>query len=232
LYMNFLIPTGSVTIVGNPDLEPEYNRYLSVAAEYLNGFTHVAVSGYTSWFRDKIDVLEVREGRTIKLVYNNIDKSRFTGVEVMARARLFSGFFIMGNYNYVHQMESGNTASQQYIYPSPHTATLKLDYHFVCAFRDFGLHLSGRYIGEKEYAVAYANPIRLPEYPGGIFMGAYTATHEAYTLWNLTASVRLTPNLALQCGVNNLFDYRAPVVNFNSCMSAGRNGFVKLTFEL
>ena len=230
LYMNFTIPTGTATIVGNPDLEPEYNRYLSVSAEYLNGTSHVAISGYTSWFRDKIDVLEVTEGRRTSLVYHNVDKSRFSGIEVVARARIFSGFFAMANYNYVHQMESGNTASQQYIYPSPHTATLKLDYHFACARRDFGVHLQGRYIGEKAYSVAYSAPIRLPEHPGGLFMGAYTATHEAYSLWNLTVSARMTPRLTLQAGVNNLLDYRAPVINFNSCMSAGRNGFAKMVF--
>lgn len=230
LYMDFLIPTGAVTIVGNPDLKPEHNRYLSVAAEYLNGFTHISVSGYTSWFRDKIDVLEVTEGRKTSLVYNNIDKSRFTGVEVMAKTRLFPGFFVLANYNYVHQMESGNTASQQYIYPSPHTATLQLDYRFMAGWREFGVRLSGRYIGEKEYSVAYSAPLRLPNHPGKMFMGAYTATHEAYTVWSLTASAQLTRNLTLQGGVNNLFDYRAPVINFNSCMSPGRNGFVKLVF--
>jgi outer membrane receptor for ferrienterochelin and colicins len=231
LYMNFLIPTGTVTIVGNPELKPEYNRYLSVAAEYINGFTQISLSGYTSWFRDKIDVREVVEGRTTKLVYNNIDKSRYTGLELMARTRLFPGFFVMGNYNYVHQMEAGNTASQQYIYPSPHTATLQLDYRFMGGEREYGVRLSGRYIGEKEYSVAYSAPLRLPDYPGKLLMGAYTASHEAYTLWNLSASAQLTENLLLQAGIDNLLDYRAPVIDFNASMSAGRNGFVKLVFS-
>ena len=229
LYMNFLVPIGTVKIVGNPELKPEYNRYLSVAAEYLNGFTHLSVAAYTSWFRDKIDVREVVEGRTTNLVYHNFDRSRFTGVEVMAKTRLAPGLFVMANYNYVYQTEAGNTASQQYIYPSPHTAAAQLDYRFTAAAREFGVRLAGRYIGEKTYSVAYSGPIRLPENPG-MWMGAYTAVHEAYTLWNLTASAQLAENLMIQAGVDNLFDYRAPVIDFNACMSPGRNGFVRLVF--
>ena len=231
LYMNFLVPIGTVTIVGNPELKPEYNRYLSVAAEYLKGFTHLSVAGYTSWFRDKVDVQEVVEGRRTNLVYHNFDKSRFTGVEVMAKTRLTQGLFVMANYNYVHQMEAGNTASQQYIYPSPHTAAAQLEYRFTAAKREFDVRLAGRYIGEKTYSVAYSGPIRLTENPG-MWMGAYTATHEAYTLWSLTASAQVTDNLKVQAGMENLLDYRAPVVNFNACMSPGRNGFVKLIFTM
>ncbi|MDL2230324.1 TonB-dependent receptor [Alistipes sp. OttesenSCG-928-L06] len=234
LYMKFLIPNGgSMHIVGNPDLKPEYNRYLSLAAEYLIGFTHISVSGYMSWFRDKIDaVVEGELSQNSDLVYRNIDKSRFSGIEVMAKARLFSGFFVTANYNYVHQTEDApDASSQQYVYVSPHTATLQLDYRFNCGWRDFGVRLSGRYIGEKEYKVGYQAPFTLPGEPGKLFRGdSYTATHEAYTLWDLTASAQLTRHLTLQCGVNNLFDYQAPVINFNSCMSPGRNGFAKLIF--
>ena len=233
LYMNFLIPNGgSMHIIGNPDLKPEYNRYLSLAAEYLNGFTHISVSGYMSWFRDKIDaVIEGEASQNSDLIYRNIDKSRFSGIEVMAKGRLFPGFFVTANYNYVYQTEDAPQSSQQYVYVSPHTATLLLDYRFNCGWRDFGLRLSGRYIGEKDYTVGYQAPFTLPDQPGKMFRGdSYTATHEAYTLWDVTASAQVFRNLALQCGVNNLFDYQAPVINFNSCMSPGRNGFVKLIF--
>lgn len=233
LYMNFLIPNGgAMHIIGNPDLKPEYNRYVSLSGEYLNGFTHLSVSAYTSWFRNKIDAMIIGEASiNSDLVYANIDKSRFSGIEVMAKTRFFRGFFATANYNYVHQTEEAPQASQQYIYVSPHTATLQLDYRFDWAGRDLGVRLSGRYIGEKEYKVGYQAPFTLPDQPGKMFRGDYYwATHEAYTLWDLTASTGLTRNLQLQAGVNNLFDYRAPVVNFNACMSPGRNAFVKMIF--
>jgi len=33
-------------------------------------------------------------------------------------------------------------------------------------------------------------------------------------------------------GMDNLFDYKAPVINFNSCMAPGRYGYVKLSFNI
>ena len=240
MYMKFLIPMGErqndTYIVGNSDLKPEHNQYFSLSAEYLSGFTHLSVSGYLSTFRDKIDVRrQAVDALTTHLVYGNIDRSRFSGVEVMARTRLLPWLFATANYNYVHDKEDAPEASTQYIYVSPHAATLQLESRFTAFERDFSLALSGKYTGRKEYGdmmpvILYDNPALPAGMPSAIYSGAYTAVHEGHTLWNLTASAQLTQNLKLQAGMNNLFDYRAPVVNFNSCMSAGRNGFVRLIF--
>lgn len=243
MYMKFLIPMqgmGSPTyVVGNPDLKREFNQYISLAAEYIHGFTQVSVTGFISYFRDKIDVRREMAGNTVHLVYDNIDKSRFSGIEVMAKARLFKGFFVMGNYNYIHQTEDAPASAQgestQYIFVSPHTATLQFDYQFMAGSVDLGINLSGKYIGKKEYddmmRIFDMKNGPVPGMPSKMYSGNYTANHKAYTLWNVAVTAGLTPNLKLIAGVDNLFDYKSDVINFNSCISPKRNGFVKLIFN-
>lgn len=233
LHMHFLIPNGaSMHIVGNPDLKPEYNRYLALSAEYAGQTFQFSASVYGSWFRDKIDaVFGGTPGMNSDMVYANLDRSRYSGIELTARASLFAGLSAAANYNYVHQTEEGLQASQQYIYPSPHTATVQLEYMFPRSENRYRVNLAGRYIGAKDYKVSWQAPFTLPDQPGKMFRADYYwATHEAYVLVDLTAQARLTEGLSLQAGIDNLFDYRAPVVDFNACMSPGRNGFVKMIF--
>ncbi len=241
LWMNYLIPMGTnspdMYIIGNPDLKREFNQYFSLAAEYIDGTTHVSVTGFTSLFRDKIDVRNTQVGdNEYHLVYENIDKSRYSGLELLARARVARGLFLMGNYNYIFQKEDAPESSTQYVFVSPHTAVLQADYVFGAMGTEFGLNVTGKYIGKKEYedlmtVIEYDPGSMIPAMPSRILSGNYKADHNAYTLWNVSASASVTKKLKIIAGVDNLFDYRSPVVNFNASMSPKRNGFVKLIFH-
>lgn len=242
LYINYRIPVTSsyapeMYIIGNPELKREFNQYVSVAAEYLNEKTRIAVTGFMSFFRDKIDVRgQMGDNGQIMYVYDNIDKSRYLGVEVLARFSPFKRFHVSANYNYIHETEDAPQSSTQYIYVSPHTATLQLWYVFSAAGVEFDVNISGRYIGKKNYSeitslVSYTDPtLTAMGIPTRIISGTYTATHKAYSLWNVSIGAQISRNLRLMVGVDNVFDYKSPVVNFNSCMAPGINGFAKLVF--
>ncbi|MDR2936190.1 MAG: TonB-dependent receptor [Rikenellaceae bacterium] len=239
MYMKYRIPMGGMSanstwIVGNPDLKPEYNQYVSLSAEYTRGFFNASATGYVSYFSDKIDVRrEQPDEYTTYLVYDNIDKSTFSGLELMLRARLVKGLFVMGNYNYIHQTENAPEASTQYIFVSPHTAALRLDYMFTCGTTDFALNLSGRFVGEKTYEdmmTIVELPAAGPQLPT-IYSGNYTARADAYTTWGAMASVAFTPDLTFSVGGENLFNYVPSVVNFNSGIVPPRNFFVRMSYR-
>ncbi len=239
MYMKYRIPMGGMSanstwIVGNPDLKPEYNQYVSLSAEYSRGFFNASATGYVSYFSDKIDVRrEQIDATTTYLVYDNIDKSTFSGLELMLRARLVKGLFVMGNYNYIHQTENAPEASTQYIFVSPHTAALRLDYMFTCGTTDFALNLSGRFVGEKTYddmMTIVEMPATGPQLPT-VYSGNYTSRADAYTTWGAMASVTFAHDLTLSAGVENLFDYAPAVVNFNSGIVPPRNFFVRMSYR-
>ncbi len=243
MYMNYLIPMGAMAgqtyIVGNAGLKPEYNDYLSLSAEYSRGFTNLSVTAFKSYFRDKIDVRQESGGAgsgmgaVTRLVYNNVSRSEFSGIEAVFRARLARGLFVMGNYNYIAQTEEAPEASTQYIFVSPHTATWQISYDFAVRKTGVGLNLGGRYVGTKEYegmmpVIEYGKGGRMPS---AVYSGTYRARHGAYTLWNAAVTVGLASALRVTVGMENLFDYKAEVINFNSCIAPPRHAFVRLAFD-
>lgn len=87
------------------------------------------------------------EGVETILQYENINRSQFAGVEVMANVRLARGLFVRANYNYIYQTDDAPESSTQYIFPSPHTATFQADYGFMIRKCYIGLNAAVRYVG-------------------------------------------------------------------------------------
>lgn len=131
LFMEFKVPThGETYIMGNDALKPETNHYLSLAGEFTTQDFNISATLYNSYFRNKIDVRGHMEGLKTLLQYENIRRSQMGGIELIARWRICRGLFLRGNYNYLFQIDDASQESTQYIYPSPHTATLQADYGF------------------------------------------------------------------------------------------------------
>jgi len=153
LYMDYKLPIGggsNMYVVGNPDLNPEYNQYFSITAEYTRGYTNLSVTGFKSYFRKKIDVrvIERENGRT-DLFYENIDKSNFSGIEVIGKTRITKGLLITANYNYIHQNEDAPEASTQYIFVSPHSAVMMVNYGLPVGRNMLYFDVSGKFTGKK-----------------------------------------------------------------------------------
>lgn len=234
LYMDFLIPIpGDETYIrGNDGLTAETNNYFSVSGEFSNAWINASVTLYKSYFRDKIDVIGTREEEKNILRYQNVDRSELSGVEVILAYRPFKGMTLTGNYNYVHTVNDAPAGSTQYIYPSPHTATFQFDYGFAVKSSRFGLTYALRYVGPKNYDDFMTLILTNPETgrQSAMYTGTYTSRHGGYSVSNAAVHIGWRNNATLTLGVDNLFNYRPGIVNFNSAVLPPRNYFAQLVF--
>ncbi len=232
MYMEFEIPGGNNIIRGNAGLRPETNNYFSLCAEYTSPRVNLSATGYYYDFRNKIDVVGFDEGGKTILRYENIGHSTLRGAEVVARARVAKGLYVRANYSYTDQREDASSESTQYIYPSPHTATAGVDYGFDL-FRCYVL-LTGsvRYVGPKEYVdmLGYIEGTSMRDMK--YFTGSYSGRHAGYAVCGLGLDVKWPWGLDVNLGVDNLNNYRPPVVNFNSAICPGRNYYISVAFKL
>ena len=232
MYMSFRIPIpGTITIIeGNDKLRPERNNYLSLSAEYTNPTVNLSVTAYNSFFRNKIDVRGEMDGDNVILKYQNIDKSQLGGIEVMARVRLARSLFVKANYNYIYQADDAPEESTQYIFPSPHTATFRVDYGFKLWGGYVGVMGLVRYAGPKNYEdfmpILEGTMPNMTKY----WTGNYSARHDGYAVCDLAVSAEIKRMLTLTLGVDNIFNYQAGVINFNSAVVMPRNFFVRLAY--
>lgn len=232
MYMEFQIPMqGQTFIRGNDNLKPETNHYLSLSGEYTQDGFNTSVTLYQSYFRNKIDVRSHMEGTSAILQYQNINHSRLAGVEWMARLRVARGLFMKANYNYLFETDDAPEESTQYIYASPHSATLQIDYGFNLWGGYVGLHSENRYIGPKNYEdfmpIIKGTSMKDMQY----WMGTYSARHPGYIICNASVSVEIQSAFSVTLGVDNINNFRPKVVNFNSAITPPRNGFVRLIYR-
>ncbi len=237
LYMQFQVPVlGETYIEGNPDLKPETNNYVSLSGEFNTDGFNTSATLYGSFFRNKIDVRGRTEGTKTILQYQNVSRSEMAGLEVMARLRAAQGLYFKVDYNYIYQQDDAPEESTQYIYPSPHTATLQGDYSFgLGGGFSMGVNATARFVGPKDYE-DFMPVIDLSGMGSGsmssmkYWTGTYSARHAGYLLLNAAANVYYQEMWSLTLGVDNITNYKAPVVNFNSCIAPGRNFFVRLSW--
>ena len=234
MYMDFTVPIPGQTSVirGNDRLRSESNHYVSLTAEYNRSGLNLSATVYNSYFRNKIDVRGHMEGTTTVLQYENIRRSEFSGLELMGTLRMTTGLFVRANYNYVYQSDDAPESSTQYIFPSPHTAVFQVDYGFDVRKCRIGIDATVRYVGAKTYEDFM--PIVNLDFQSmqnmKYWSGTYTARHKGYAVCNAAVNASLPEGMTLTLGVDNIFDRRPSVVNFNSDITARRNLFVRLAY--
>lgn len=237
MFIEFTIPIpGQTSIIrGNDKLKPEKNHYVSLSLDYNRPAFSAAANVYTSFFRNKIDVRGHAEGTDIILRYENINNSRYAGVELNGRVRVVKGLYLRGNYNYLFQTDDAPESSTQYIFPSRHTATFQADYGIDVKRTYIGMNVSVKYVGAKDYE-EFMPLVKYTAYPGigtlptELLMGTYSAHHKGYATCNAAVNVELIQGITLSTGVDNIFGYQPPVVNFNSAVTAPRNVFIRATY--
>lgn len=107
------------------------------------------------------------------------------------------------------------------------TATTRAEYAFRIGKQHVVLNVSGTLLGAKKYSVL--EKIR----PNHTEVEAYyTARVPGYSLWNASATWRFSERTRLTLGVDNLFDYRAGIINFNTYTGPGRNAFAAVYWSL
>lgn len=237
LFMEFKVPTqGETYIMGNDALKPETNHYLSLAGEFTTQDFNISATLYNSYFRNKIDVRGHMEGLKTMLQYENIRRSQMGGIELIARWRICRGLFLRGNYNYLFQIDDASQESTQYIYPSPHTATLQADYGFSAGNNCYiNFNATLRYVGAKTYE-DFMSIIDLSGMSSGsmadlkYWTGSYSARQEGYVICDAAINFDFKEMVGISVGVDNIGNYRPKIVNFNSATTPRRNMFIRVSY--
>lgn len=231
LYMNW-DHLGMFQIIGNSELDPESNNYVSLSGEYSNCWINLNVNVYGNWFKDKIEGLWTEgeyvdaEGVTKKrdeLHYVNVGKSHLAGVEAMCKIKVCRNLFLHGSYNYLYTSkdENGVRLSSS----APHSGMVRAEFKtFVNKFQTV-VNLTGNITGSKDFDVLDDVEVNGEE------KESYYKVHlGAYSMWNLNVSQYLFKNFRLTLGIDNLFDYEPDRLSFNSSSSPGRIFFTAFNF--
>ncbi len=220
LYMDW--PVAWFTIKGDENLKPETNNYFSGSVEIGNSFINASATGYYNKLKNKIDG-EWQNGQTV-YQYVNVSEAVLSGFEMMMQIYFLNHFMLSGAYNYLSDKRpQGELVSSA----SPHTGNIKLNYQLTKRKYKLNVNLNVNIIGAKNYQVS--EPV---DYRGEIVEGIYPVHFDAYAIWRLTVSQHFLNGINIIVGVDNLFDYRADVVSFNTSTSPGRKGFVSLNFNI
>ena len=230
-YIKYLQPYMGSWIVGYEGLVPERNNYFSLSGEYFSKSKKLTLSGmlYMNNFRDKIDTyLDEKEN---SYVYANTEKTQLIGVEVTGRAMVMNNWWVGVNYAYNHNKETAPTNSAQYIFTSPHTASINTSYRLKVKKTIFNFNLNGRYIGAKEYEDRMPTIIKYSETPvPDLIFGKYNAYNEGYFIMDGAISATFALKYKVILGIDNIFNYKPTVASFNSATTPGIGG--SITFNI
>ncbi|GGJ87636.1 TonB-dependent receptor domain-containing protein [Pseudomonas matsuisoli] len=180
---------GRFTIYGNPDLEPEINTTYEFSADYAGEGWSLNAGVFQNNVRGLIQTVCVsncgRFGTEVRN-YDNVDKARIRGLELGGDLDLPANLNVSLNYTYLDAIDRSN--DRRLGDRSRHLANTALKWQPNEAFE---AQVRGEYVG-SQLSYSGASGYRLP----------------AYSLWHFEASQRLTPNLTLRGGIENLGDER------------------------
>lgn len=214
---------GMFMIMGNEDLQPETNNYYSASLEFTRPRLNASLNAYINNFKNKIEG-QWEDNQTVYR-YQNIASSSLKGMDFLMKLRLFKPFVLKGAYSYVNDQNHQEGVRLSSV--SPHTANLQMEYRFTRPRYQLTANISGKYIGAKEYHV-----MEEIEYQGELIEAWYPVHYEGYTTFRLSLAQRFPQGVNLVVGIENLFDYTAGMITFNTSTSPGRRYFVKLDLSI
>ena len=182
---------------------------------------NVSANVYGNWFRDKIEGMWTNN--QTELHYTNIGKSFLAGVEVNAKFRIGRYVNLNGAYNYLYvgkDAEGVRLSSS-----SPHSGTIRAEFNSHVKNYETVVNFNGTVTGKKEFDV-----MDTIEIDGKEIETYYKANIDAYSIWNLSVTQYIKDFLYVTVGVNNLFNYTADIISFNSSVNPGRKFFVSCNY--
>ena len=226
-YMEYYQPYMGMVIKGNENLVPETNNYFSISSDYLskNKKLYLAASVYANLFNNKIDAYhDVEED---KLIYQNTANTQLYGADILVKYMILKGWWLNASYAYSYRNESGPVNSSQYVFASPHTASLQSSYNFIAGRWFMGPNLSVNYYSSKAYedmmpTIIHNSGSLVPE----VIEGVYTGNLEGYLICNISYSATFNRKYTITAGVNNLLNYTPTIASFNSAMTPGITGYI------
>lgn len=221
LYMNW-DHLGMFEIKGNTNLKPEENNYYSFSTEYLNSeynLSIVTIVSYNQIF-NKIGGYWAGNNQDV-YYYSNISQQDLFNFESLLKWRILKNINIKGGYVYTKITDNSDNVEQSAI--SPHSITSHLEYNYNKGKYNLTASISGKIKSKKEYAVqAEEDEIFPGEY--------YQVEYPAYSIWDFNIYQKYS-NYSLKLGVKNIFDYVAPIANFNTSASPGRKFYLSIGYK-
>lgn len=180
---------GRFTIVGNPELQPETNTAYELGADYQADGWSLSGMLFQNDVEDLIQTVCVancgirgRERRN----YENVEQARIRGAELGGGVDLAYG--LRWDLNYTYLDARNQTVGQRLGDRSRHLANSVLKWSPTSAF---DAHLRTEYVGSQ---ITYSSNV------------AYSLP--AYSLWHLELNQKLSSNLTLRGGIENIGDER------------------------
>lgn len=176
---------GRFTVYGNPNLKPEIGTTYEASVDYDAGPWSVRAAVFQNDLKNLVETQCTAfcgiRGREVRL-YGNVSRARIKGVEAGASAQLPAAFKLSANYTH---LDTENRATGAELTERPRNS---LNARLEWAPReDFSAQLRAEYVGRQLVSTGV-----LPD----------------YSLWFFEAQKRLTPNVALRIGVENITDQR------------------------
>ena len=195
MYSHFVIPIPGhpILLEGNPNLKPETSTGYNVGIEYF-WKTRVLVNAtfYRNDFRDLIADTWRKYGAVLS--YRNVDRARFSTLELQTRLFLLDNLTASLSYNTTRVTENGEEAASLGI--PPHMATVRVHWRL---FRN-RLRLTLR-----EQLFSKTEVSQIVQLPSGGY-ATETVSRAAYGLLDATATYQLSRWLAFRVGVINAAD--------------------------
>ncbi len=212
MYMDFNM-ANIFSILGNPDLESEHSHSFALSAEYTRSRYSLTATGYYNILNNQITTLfdkgasdEVNTKGA--MVYRNINGTNMAGADVTFTAKYPCGIGAKFSYSYFHEFpRNGQLVTSA---TRPHSFTTRIDYGKVLKNYEFDVVLTGRFLSWAKY-----NTI------SDTYDSYVPTTSAPYTLWNLTFTQRVCRAFRILLGVENLFNYKPKVYEFNSPYTTG-----------
>jgi outer membrane receptor for ferrienterochelin and colicins len=222
---------GMFMVVGNEELKPEKNKYVSVGAEYSDDRFFINTTLYGNFFTDKIEGVWRIYDMQYNFEYTNLGRQDLLGGELLARWTIRDGLSLNASYSYVNvSKEDGlriNTTS-------PNAATGGLQYHYWKEKYSLTAGFTASYMGRKQFDIQD----RLFIASEGRSREAYfRCSLPAYTLCNLTLSQTYGNRVKVTLGIDNVFNYKPETLGsgltaFNVPATAGARGHVQIEFKI
>ncbi|WP_380178534.1 TonB-dependent receptor [Kalamiella sp. sgz302252] len=189
---------GLVSTVGNPNLKPETSVNYETGLYYENDGVKANLTGFINNFRNAIES-ETIDDSTYS--YRNVGKAVTQGIEVASAFPLLTDVTLNLNYTYTNSRQRGGDNPGAPLTNTPRQmANARLNWNVT---EDFSTWLAAEYHGKTvRNTTSYSNLSAIQKAVVDD-RGAYL---KAWTVVNLGASLKLTPQLTLNGTVNNVLD--------------------------
>jgi outer membrane receptor for ferrienterochelin and colicin len=222
---------GMFMIVGNEDLKPEKNNYVSIGAEYASDRFFINTTFCNNYFTDKIEGIWRIYDMQYNFEYTNLGGQNLLSGELLSRLKLFNRFSLNASYSYVNVSKEDGL---QFNATSPHAATCGVQYSYMKGQYALTGGFTASYMGRKQFDVQDRLYIASE---GGSREAYFRCDLPAYTLCNVTLAQTFWQRFKVTCGIDNIFNYKPETLGsgltaFSVPATAGARCHVQIEFKI